>query len=347
MDDIILSMNLKRTSILEELLMNLEDDVEEFKNNPLRIDDFSETQFQQKFRFYKPEFMELLSLCQFPEKVILENGSVCQPEEILMIVLRRLCYPARLVDLQDELKKSKTTLSRAFKYGIGFLYRKFDHLLDIDTRTIHERFNFEEFSQAISDAGSAIENIVGFIDGTKKRVCIPSRNQESFYSGHVKFHCIKYQCITFPNGLIGYLHGPWNGRRHDAGMLNESGIIDTLHEHFEVNSNRYFLYADPGYSQNPLMFTLYSRNNHLSFAQQQFNKKMSRVRISIEWGFGKVCSIFAFLEFHKNLKIRLQPIGIYYRVACILANCHTCAYGSIVSDYFGLESPSMREYLSH
>lgn len=63
--------------------------------------------------------------------------------------------------------------------------------------------------------------------------------------------------------------------------------------------------------------------------------------MSVEWGFGKICQTFAFLDFKKNLKLLLQPIGRYYLVAAILINCHTCLYGSQTSIYFDLDPPSI------
>ena len=68
---------------------------------------------------------------------------------------------------------------------------------------------------------------------------------------------------------------------------------------------------------------------------------MSKLRVSVKWGFGKTCQLFAFLDFKKNLKILLQPIGKYYLVAAVLANCHTCLYGSQTSTFFGVDPPEL------
>ena len=80
----------------------------------------------------------------------------------------------------------------------------------------------------------------------------------------------------------------------------------------------------------------YARN-----AESACNSKMSKLRVSVEWGFGKTCQLFAFLDFKKNLKILLQPIGKYYLVAAVLANCHTCLYGSQTSTFFGVDPPEL------
>jgi nuclease HARBI1 len=88
------------------------------------------------------------------------------------------------------------------------------------------------------------------------------------------------------------------------------------------------------------------KGGNLSSEQTDFNKEMSQVRLAVEWGFGKVLSIFAFLDFKKNQKILLSPIGKYYTVGVLLTNCHTCINGSIASWYFDCIPPSLEDYLS-
>ena len=58
---------------------------------------------------------------------------------------------------------------------------------------------------------------------------------------------------------------------------------------------------------------------------------MSKVCISVEcMEFWTDYSVFwIYLDFHKNLKVLLQPVAKYYLVAALLTNCHTCLYGSV------------------
>ena len=66
---------------------------------------------------------------------------------------------------------------------------------------------------------------------------------------------------------------------------------------------------------------------------------MSPLRTAVEWGFAKLTMYFAFVNFYANLKICLQPISHYFQTATLLANCHTCCYGSEVATYFDLNPP--------
>lgn len=81
--------------------------------------------------------------------------------------------------------------------------------------------------------------------------------------------------------------------------------------------------------------------------QLAFNKAMSSVRQAVEWGFGKIVGLFAFVDFKKNQKLYLQNLPRIYKASALLANCHTCLYGAQVSQYFGLEPPQLEVYLAH
>ena len=154
------------------------------------------------------------------------------------------------------------------------------------------------------------------------------------------------QSVETPNGLIANLFGPVEGRRHDAFMLRISGLSDQLRQFNQPNGEPYVLYGDPAYGLSRNILAPF-RGARLTAEQQEFNKSMSRVRISVEWGFGKICQYFAFLDFKKNQKVLLQPIGKYFLVASVLINCHTCLYGSLTSTYFGVDPPSLETYLSN
>ena len=129
-------------------------------------------------------------------------------------------------------------------------------------------------------------------------------------------------------------------------MLGVSGLAKKLRRFQWPNGEPYIIYGDPAYGLTRDILAP-SRGVRLTDDQQEFNSRMSKLRVSVEWGFGKICQFFAFLDFKKNLKILLQPIGKYYLVAAVLANCHTCLYGSQTSIFFGLDPPELEDYLSN
>jgi len=149
-----------------------------------------------------------------------------------------------------------------------------------------------------------------------------------------------------PNGIIGRLDGPFNGRRHDSAILHLSKLTSELEFLFmKPDSTNYKLYGDPGYANSKFIAIGYKKYNNLSNKQKLFNKNMSSLRVSVEYGFGKILQLFGFNDFKKNNKILLQPLKKQYVVSALLVNCHTCLRGSQVATYFNLIPPSLEEYL--
>lgn len=140
------------------------------------------------------------------------------------------------------------------------------------------------------------------------------------------------------------LYGPFVGRRHDAAMFQESKLLDDLEKHFRVNGQVYSLYGDPAY---PLTAFLLKPVLNPNAEEDEFNSRMSRVRESVEWGFGKTLNLFQALDFSRQQMVYKTKPGTEYKVATFLANCHTRLTGSSqIADYFGLRPPTLEEYLS-
>lgn len=62
----------------------------------------------------------------------------------------------------------------------------------------------------------------------------------------------------------------------------------------------YALYGDPGYSNSKYIKVGYKNHQRLSEKQKFFNKTMSALRVSVEYGFGKILQLFAFVDFKKS-----------------------------------------------
>ena len=109
------------------------------------------------------------------------------------------------------------------------------------------------------------------------------------------------------NGLISNMFGAIEGRRHDALMLNVSELADKLSKIRQPNGKPYITYGDPAYGVTDNVIASF-RSALLTADVKEFNKRMSKLRVSVEWSFGKIAQYFAFSEFKKNQKILLQPI---------------------------------------
>ena len=57
---------------------------------------------------------------------------------------------------------------------------------------------------------------------------------------------LKFQSVALPNSLRENLYGPVEGRRHDAGMLKDSGLLNDLSRFgFNTRGDVLSLYGDP------------------------------------------------------------------------------------------------------
>ena len=93
--------------------------------------------------------------------------------------------------------------------------------------------------------------------------------------------------------------------------------------------------GEPAYPLRVHLITPF-KGAFLNNQEKIFNSRMSKLRSSVEWTFGKILSLFAFVDYKKNQKLFLQPVAQYYLVATLLTKCHTCLYGSVTSEYFNL-----------
>ena len=138
------------------------------------------------------------------------------------------------------------------------------------------------------------------------------------------------------------------GKRHDAGMLRDSHLLDDLELHAfspAPLARPLCLYGDPAY---PLRLHLQApfRNIVLTPQMEEFNRSMSPIRISVEWLFGDITNYFKFIDFKKNLKVGLSAVGKLYIICALLRNALTCLYGNTTSEYFDLDPPTLQDYFA-
>ena len=148
--------------------------------------------------------------------------------------------------------------------------------------------------------------------------------------------------------MIGHLFGPITCRRHDAYLLRRSELHEKLSAVLNVFPIDYLCHGDAAYPVQRYIKRGVKRARIPGLANSvdaQNARKMSRVRECVEWGFGKIVNMWAFLDFKKNLQIYSSPVATYYTVMANLINCHTCYYGGQTSSYFECMPPKIEEYL--
>ena len=123
------------------------------------------------------------------------------------------------------------------------------------------------------------------------------------YNGHKRVHALKFQAVALPNGIVCNLFGPVEGRRHDAGMLKDSGVLAGLQQvAYNPAGEVLCIYGDPVYPLRPQLICLYKLGDVQVLTPQMraFNKARSEVRVSVEWLFGNISNYFKFIVYKKK-----------------------------------------------
>ena len=76
-------------------------------------------------------------------------------------------------------------------------------------------------------------------------------------------------------------------------MLGVSGLAEKLGRFQRPNGEPYIIYGDPAYGLTRNILAPF-RGVRLTDDQQEFNSRMSKLRVSVEWGFGKYASCLPF-----------------------------------------------------
>jgi len=114
----------------------------------------------------------------------------------------------------------------------------------------------------------------------------------------------------------------------------------------QVSAVRTFcLFGDSAYPMSAYVYRMY-RGNNLTQWQAHFNKQMAPARVSVEWGFGKISSLWPWLDVTRSVQTFRRDVGGYLRVANVFTNMHTCLYGSIISSKFGVPPPPLETYMA-
>ena len=124
------------------------------------------------------------------------------------MVLKRLSYPCRYSDLIPRFGRPVPVLSMINNAVLDYIYDAHSHRITQWNNMILDPVNLERYANAIYEKGAALDNCIGFIDGTVRPICRPGEMQRTVYNGHKRVHAIKFQSVTLPNGIIANMYGP-------------------------------------------------------------------------------------------------------------------------------------------
>ncbi|OWZ10407.1 hypothetical protein PHMEG_00016744 [Phytophthora megakarya] len=210
-------------------------------------------------------------------------------------------YPPRLEDLEDLFGRASAAIFSISNAELDYLYyhsRICCCLIPDASRPLHCARTLELYT-----TGAPLRACIGFIDATLRGMCRPKKNQNIN-----RF---------LPDDITIQLSGPIPGTRHDASCA-PSLTIDDKH---------YFFSGDPAYGQQKHVVAPF-KGASLSADETEFKKRMSAVRVSVEWRFGKVARYWAFVDSSKNQKPLLQRLKNIRHGCTISERSHLCIWQS-------------------
>lgn len=312
------------------------------------------------------DILHLVEVLQLPDPIHTNSDFRFSRIEALALTCARLASAGNQFDLSTRYCRPQSAISEIFNEVVTFLDDHWGHLLHFDSNYLLSPANLKHYADVIYKTGAPLQGIWGFIDCTVRPMCRPSHHQRQAYNGHKGFHGLKYQAVMLPNRLFGHLYGPIEGHHNDAFALDESGLMDecVLHARLpglpeggsEMGADGYAdeagssdevhylqLFGDPAYGLNRQIISPFPKQGRTD-NQQEWNIRMSKVRIEVEHGFALVTNNWQFLRAEWKHRVFLSPIGRYYRVAVLLTNALACIQPNQVAQYFNCAPPSVEDY---
>jgi len=287
-----------------------------------------------------------VDILQLPNPIRADNRITEDSCTALCMLLARLAYPNRLCDHALKFGWPVERVSRISTATQTIIHDRWHHLLCWDGECLTPE-RLVKYAHVIEQKGAHIGTVWGFMDGTIRGIARPAYHQPTCYNGWKRKHCLKYHGIVTPDGLISHLFGPVqvDGRKNDAFLWRESNLPHILEQNAHTpNGALLQVYGDPAYSISSYILSPY-QGAQLINDHKQWNRSMSRLRIVAEWAFKEIVNTFGFLDFAKNQKHLLQPVGVQFRVAVLLHNAHVCLPKPQVTQYFDIENVNIIEEL--
>ena len=155
------------------------------------------------------ELLDMVETLKIPPLITTRNQYIFDSIEALALTLARFRSASDQYDLSMRFNRSQSSISEIVNWVVTHVDERWQHLLEFDYKHLLSPANLETYTQAIHRTGAPLTRVWGFIDCTIRRICRPSMWQRAAYSGHKKFHALKFQAMMLPNGMCML----WNGRK--------------------------------------------------------------------------------------------------------------------------------------
>ncbi|GJJ78236.1 nuclease HARBI1 [Entomortierella parvispora] len=264
---------------------------------------YSDTYSIQEFRFTCAQLQEIIGLLRIPPFIVTPSRDKVDSLTVLCMAMYRLSFPERLNRMERMFRRSAPSISRLINQIVRWVMLRWDRLLYWDEHRL-TREKLSEYADACYHAsGGQCNNVFAFVDGTAREIQMPTINQQAMYSGHKCHHCVKYQGIVAPDGILLHLSSAFSGTNHDMTIFDGTGFQQVLDQFaYDQNGVALAIYGDSAYTANGHVLIGY-RGNGLTPDQIAFNRVMSSLRVTIEWTFKHITQQFMGIDFPRTHRL--------------------------------------------
>lgn len=117
------------------------------------------------FRVDLADLPLLAEALQIPDQFVCPNRTVATGMEGLCVALRRFAYPCRYSDMTPRFGRSVSEISLIASQVTDFIFDTHGYLLTELNQPWLRPDRLQIYANAIHDAGAALENCWGFVDG--------------------------------------------------------------------------------------------------------------------------------------------------------------------------------------
>ena len=188
---------------------------------------------------------------RLPRYITIDNGARIPGIEAFCILLFKLSRPYSLKSIGEKFARSRMIVSRIVNKMMRKIYRRCKKILYWDEERLHTE-QLWHYAHAIARRNEhrhRVNNVFAFIDGTIQKIARPFKFQRQLYNGWKRCHCIKFQGLMAPDGIMIHLGGPFMAKYHDAWMLARSKLQCKLDQMISQDSGLR-VYGDAGYVGN-------------------------------------------------------------------------------------------------
>ena len=289
--------------------------------------------FWRRLRFTEGDVVRLANVL-LPATLNLgdRHGTVTR-YDAMAVLLRRYSTPAHLLDLEAELGYPDYKISAICTAAANYIYDTHYAKLNAASWMTPERR--EAYAAAIQAKGCPFDDIMGFMDGTRRPVARPKALQEAYYNGWLHNHSMLFLAVSFPDGTF-MMRGPLGGRWNDVTALSDFGLDEdgpALCGDFHKIGGDGIFPINQWFTSNAIFL------NEDGAAGERYNAS----RIAVEWLFGDISNIFRYFRSKDRQKVGEGVPARHYVAGAVLAMARNCIHGNIISEYFGVSPPTLEE----